>query len=113
MAPLRASAGRHGSHAEGVERHLSARAKQRRICGKPGGRRFRPTFACAGVSAVTMLDAMHDPQLFGPWFQDRASWRLWEVFLAALFGLPLHAMGTPWRCSRSTAAAPRHPLEAV
>jgi hypothetical protein len=38
---------------------------------------------------VTILDAMHDPQLFGRWFQDRASWRAWEGFLAALFGLPM------------------------
>jgi hypothetical protein len=38
---------------------------------------------------VTILDAMHDPALFGPWFEQRASWRAWEVFLAALLGLPL------------------------
>ena len=37
---------------------------------------------------MTILDAMRDPQLFGPWFADRASWRPWETFLAALFGLP-------------------------
>jgi hypothetical protein len=40
---------------------------------------------------VTILDAMRDPQLFGPWFKQRASWRSWEVFLSALFGLPLDA----------------------
>jgi len=38
---------------------------------------------------MTILDAMHDPALFGPWFKQRRSWRAWEVFLAALFGLPL------------------------
>ena len=38
---------------------------------------------------MTILDAMHDPALFGPWFKQRKSWRAWEVFLAALFGLPL------------------------
>lgn len=32
---------------------------------------------------------MHDPELFAPWFKDRASWRAWEVFLSALFGLRL------------------------
>ena len=42
---------------------------------------------------MTILDAMHDPKLFGPWFKDRVSWRAWEVFLAALFGLPLDGEG--------------------
>ena len=39
----------------------------------------------------TILKAMHDPELFGPWFEDRDSWRSWEAFLAALFGLPMDA----------------------
>ena len=38
---------------------------------------------------MTILDAMHDPKLFGPWFKKRDSWRAWEVFLKALFGLPM------------------------
>ena len=38
---------------------------------------------------MTILDAMHDPALFGPWFRDRTSWQAWEVFLAALFALLL------------------------
>jgi hypothetical protein len=38
---------------------------------------------------MTILDAMHDPALFGPWFTKRAHWQNWEVFLAALFGIPI------------------------
>lgn len=38
---------------------------------------------------MTILEAMHDPALFGPWFKDRESWHAWEAFLAALFGLPI------------------------
>jgi hypothetical protein len=37
----------------------------------------------------TLLDAIDDPQLFAPWFKDRATWSAWFVFLRALFGLPL------------------------
>lgn len=40
---------------------------------------------------MTILEAMRDPALFGPWFRDRASWHAWEAFLAALFGLPMDA----------------------
>ena len=37
----------------------------------------------------TILDATRDQALFGPWFQGK-SWDAWKVFLAALFGLPIH-----------------------
>jgi hypothetical protein len=37
---------------------------------------------------VTILDAMRDRALFGPWFAAE-SWAAWLAFLAALFGLPL------------------------
>jgi hypothetical protein len=37
----------------------------------------------------TILDTMADPLVFGPFFRDRASWQAWQVFLAALFGLPM------------------------
>ncbi len=38
--------------------------------------------------ALTLLDAMEDPALFGPWFQG-AEWNAWRVFLSALFGLQM------------------------
>jgi hypothetical protein len=38
---------------------------------------------------MTILEAIRDPNLFRPWFQDPESWKSWNVFLAALFGLPI------------------------
>ncbi len=38
--------------------------------------------------ALTILDTMRDPALFGPWFRG-VSWRVWRAFLSALFGLPM------------------------
>jgi hypothetical protein len=38
---------------------------------------------------VTLLDAIRDPALFGPFFRDRDSWHAWEAFLTGLLGLPL------------------------
>jgi len=38
--------------------------------------------------AFTIIDAMRDPALFGPWFKGD-SWTAWRAFLAALFGLPM------------------------
>jgi len=37
---------------------------------------------------MTILDAMNDPALFGPWFKGD-SWAAWRAFLAGLFGLPM------------------------
>ena len=37
---------------------------------------------------MTILDAMRDRALFGPWF-DAPSWGAWFAFLAALFALPM------------------------
>jgi len=37
---------------------------------------------------MTILDAMHDPNLFGRWFAGN-TWARWKALLAALFGLPL------------------------
>ena len=41
-----------------------------------------------GRRRMTIIEAMSDPLLFGPWF-DGSSWRQWRVFLAALFGEPI------------------------
>jgi hypothetical protein len=38
--------------------------------------------------SLTILDAMDDPKLFGPWFRGK-SWGAWRAFLAALFGLQM------------------------
>lgn len=38
---------------------------------------------------MTILEALHDPKLFGRHFVPDATWRAWRVFLAALFGLPI------------------------
>lgn len=39
------------------------------------------------MSEISILDAMHDPALFGEEFTD-ASWDAWKAFLAALLALP-------------------------
>ena len=38
---------------------------------------------------IDIIGACHDPNLFGRWFRDEATWRAWFAFLAALFGLPM------------------------
>jgi hypothetical protein len=39
--------------------------------------------------ALTILEAMADPALFARWFVSEESWRAWQAFLAALFGLSM------------------------
>jgi hypothetical protein len=41
--------------------------------------------------AVSIIDAMDDPHLFGKFFRNRTTWATWRVFLCALFGLPMTA----------------------
>lgn len=36
---------------------------------------------------MTILEAIDDPNLFGPWFKNPASWAAWRVFLKAVFAL--------------------------
>lgn len=44
--------------------------------------------------AISILDAVADPDLFGPWFRKPATWRAWFAFLAVLFGHDLDDAGT-------------------
>jgi hypothetical protein len=44
-------------------------------------RRHRP--------AISILNAVDDPDLFAPHFRDPSTWAAWRCFLAVLFGLPL------------------------
>ena len=38
---------------------------------------------------MNILAAIDDPNLFAPWFKDKATWAAWSAFLATLFGLPM------------------------
>ncbi|MGH8538375.1 MAG: hypothetical protein ACREXM_18495 [Gammaproteobacteria bacterium] len=38
---------------------------------------------------MTILEAIADPHLFGPFFKDRDTWTAWRTFLGALFALPV------------------------
>jgi len=60
---------------------------QRAARGKSPGNRS----ADAAPGPITLLDAVGDPNLFAPWFRDRATWAAWLAFLRALFGLPMDA----------------------
>src|SRR5262245_58300714 len=48
-----------------------------------------PRGLCRSTATLSILDVMGDPALFGPWFTPATSWRAWQAFLAALFGLPM------------------------
>src|SRR5215467_6249653 len=37
---------------------------------------------------MTIIEAVHDKNLFSTWFQGR-TWDVWKTFLRALFALPL------------------------
>lgn len=38
---------------------------------------------------MNIIDAIHSEKIFKPLFKDIETWRLWEVYLKALFGLPI------------------------
>jgi hypothetical protein len=43
------------------------------------------------MKRITLLDAVHDLNLFASWFDDPATWTAWWAFLTALFALPMSA----------------------
>jgi hypothetical protein len=51
--------------------------------------RIRPNLGRQRTSTISILDAVNDPALFGPWFKRADTWRAWFTFLAALFALPM------------------------
>ena len=40
---------------------------------------------------LDLVETLADPHLFGPWFEPRAHWQAWLVFLRTLFGLAMSA----------------------
>jgi hypothetical protein len=51
---------------------------------------IRPQRRRGQQPAISILEAMSDPNLFGQHFTNTASWKSWKAFLSALFGLPLN-----------------------
>jgi hypothetical protein len=51
---------------------------------------------------LNILEAIDDPQVFGPAFRDKQTWGAWRIFLAALFGLPLtpEQLDIYWECTQ-------------
>jgi hypothetical protein len=60
---------------------------------------------------MNILQAIDDPNLFRPWFKDRATWAAWRAFLAALFGLPMTLDElTIYRDCTGCTLAPQEPM---
>jgi len=38
---------------------------------------------------MNITTALHDSRFFLPWFRDVKTWKPWETYLRALFGLPI------------------------
>jgi hypothetical protein len=45
--------------------------------------------ASARPAQLSILDVCNDPDLFGPWFKDRATWAAWFVFLKVMYGIQI------------------------
>ena len=47
--------------------------------------------SCRMSQQKTIIDAMYDPDLFGPWHTPRKNWLRWEIVHRANYGLPIEA----------------------
>jgi len=67
------------------------------------------------LKQFTLLDAMNDPAVFGPFFKDPQSWIAWRAFIAAAFGLPMSAeeFAIYQACTSRTTAPTQQMREAV
>ena len=39
---------------------------------------------------MTIIEAIHDPNLFGKHFKDLQTWKTWIVFMKSIFALPMN-----------------------
>jgi hypothetical protein len=64
--------------------------------------------------AINIIEAIHDQNLFRPFFRDLESWWTWEVFLKALFCLPMESteLGIYQVCTGRQIPPERLPREA-
>lgn len=61
---------------------------------------------------MTILDAIHDPQLFRPLFKNLDTWRTWFVVLKAIFALPMTADELPlFTQLTGRTSPPREPVQ--
>lgn len=68
---------------------LAPARRRRKVTVLPSAPAPVDTTALPTGGAVTILDALDDPNLFGGLGFEKPSWRPWRAFLAALWGLPL------------------------
>jgi hypothetical protein len=67
------------------------------------------------AAPLTIIDAMSDPNVWGPWFKNRKSWSAWFAFLSVMFALPLDAdeLATFKQCTGRTAPRAQGHTEAT
>jgi hypothetical protein len=61
--------------------------------------------------SISILDAIHDPRLFGEAFKDASTWSSWFAFLAGLFALPMSkSEADVWRACTGRSGLPDQPF---